>query len=607
MTIKEKLKFDEKGRHKVTLDFVGQLAHKLSVKDRKAVKSLVVEIEASHAGIINGNQFFYLPKGMQNGAKTFIEPFNKPVLVNHDSEKDPIGRVLKSEYVDYNNGPFLVRNSNYPDDALEKVLDFTSGEVFDGQDYKGLGHLSLVAEISDADSIEKILDRRYLTVSIGAGISRVTCSRCGSVLNDSTGYKDEDCSHERGFKYSDSERPLFYIGGDMDFDEVSYVSEPADPNAISRVLNSKDNKGTAKFQLRDVKFGTTEKGRLTISLKDYDNNKESAKSMKIKLKDYLSDSAKALDEFKKVMIDLGLKDFILADDRYASLRKSSYLFADEKVLPLSDKAHVAAAKKVLEQLEDEDGESKLKSAQDVLDQKYNRLFKDGMSLEDALKDVLITKDSKGEGAAAVKKVADTDADAVAAAAAAAAAKTDVTIDYDKLADKISDKLVTIMKDDKESSYAWLLKRNELLQADLEDMQKAEKELTDSVKSIIIDHIITLDTTETSDKLSSRTLDSLKDKLADLKTKPAGKKDEKVEDKTKIIDPTVTVKDGDGKTGTDVTQVEDKNKKPEFMSRKEVTDEYKRLIKVEGILSAIKYLDGLKKDNKIDKDFKILKS
>lgn len=594
MTIKKNLlKLDEKGRHKVTLDFIAHCADKignLSVKDKKSVKSLVVEIEASHSGIINGNSFFYLPQGMANGAKTFVEPFSKPVLINHDSYRDPIGRVIKSDYTDYSNGPMLVRNSNYPDDIYERILDFTNGSIFNSDDYKGLGHLGLVAEINDADSIEKILDRRYLTVSIAGGVSRVTCSRCGSVLNDSNGYHDEDCSHERGFKYSDSERPIFYIGGDMEYDEVSYVSEPADPNAISRVLNSKNTKGTSKFQLRDITFGTNDKGKLTIFLKDYDQ-KESTQSMKIKLKDYLADSAKALDMFKKAMTDLGLKDFILSDDKYASLRKSSFLFAEERAIPLYDNAHVLCAKKMLEELEDEEGENKLKSASDVIDGKYKRFFKEA-SFDDAIKTLVAEPKDKKTGADADKtKVNDS---------------TEVAIDYDVLANKISDKLVNIMKDEKESSYSWLLKRNELLQADLEDMQAKEKELTDSVKSIIIDHIITLDATETSDKLASRTLDSLRDKLADLKTKPAAKKvEDKVEDKNKITDTTVTPADADKTAAADKTKVEDKNKKPEYLSRKEVTDEYRKTLKEKGVFAAMKYLDQLKKDNKIDKDFKIL--
>ncbi|RLA65994.1 MAG: hypothetical protein DRQ78_04805, partial [Epsilonproteobacteria bacterium] len=68
----------------------------------KSVKKLTAKIEATHSGIVNKNKWFYTPTGMKDGTHTFTEPFNKPVLKNHDSEGDSLGRVVASEYISYN-------------------------------------------------------------------------------------------------------------------------------------------------------------------------------------------------------------------------------------------------------------------------------------------------------------------------------------------------------------------------------------------------------------------------------------------------------------------------------------------------------------------------
>ena len=63
-------------------------------------QGLLVEIAASHAGIITRNNGFYLPDRMRKGAASFTDDYPKPVLLHHQDHEDPIGRVVRADYVD---------------------------------------------------------------------------------------------------------------------------------------------------------------------------------------------------------------------------------------------------------------------------------------------------------------------------------------------------------------------------------------------------------------------------------------------------------------------------------------------------------------------------
>jgi hypothetical protein len=601
----------------------------ISVADRKGVKSLVVEIEASHSGIINGNHFFYLPKGMENGIETFVKPFPKPVLVNHDSRTDPIGRVYDSKYIDYNLSPGMLRDYNNPTDVIEHVMDFVKGPIFNGStEYKGLGHLELKSEITDTDAIQKILDKRYLTVSIGGTCKDVTCSRCGANIKDEMmdiqngiDKPESDCAHELGLKYSDSEPSLFFIAGDMDFDELSYVTSPADPNAVARVANSR-NKDSNSFTVCDMKT-STEGTKIHIHLTTKDSKQESTKEMKTKLKDFLSKPEDALALVKKVLKDMGLTKHIVSDERYAKMRATSYLFADVKVLPIHDKAHILAAYKILADLEDEEGKT-LTSATGTLDAKAKRLFGDEYKFEEVLADLVKastepgnTTDAKTPAQIAAEEVAAATATAAAAEALAAGKvqddKLSVVVDYEKLAALIVPQITNFIQKEHQS-YDFLLKRVNLLETELEDTLNKENEMTDQIKTIIIDHILTIDKNEKPDELKTRSLDSLNDKLKDLKLKASTTTPTAtaVTDASKITTTTVTVADGASKkeetsttTATTAATTTTQVSAVEFLDSKVVSVEYKKILKAEGLVAAGKYLDELRKTNKVHKGFRLM--
>lgn len=173
-------------------------------------EKIIVTLEATHTGI-NRNKVEYTAFGLQSSVDSWTKDYNKPVLLNHNTWSDPLGRVLNAEY---------------------KV------SVIDASKYC----IQLSLEITNKDAIERFLDGRYRTFSIGGYTDSAKCSICGKDQ-----MKDGWCGHSRGRKYADKE--CYWTLGTMDYDEISVVNCPADPNAqtlditiVESTEDGKDNK-----------------------------------------------------------------------------------------------------------------------------------------------------------------------------------------------------------------------------------------------------------------------------------------------------------------------------------------------------------------------------
>jgi len=167
--------------------------------------SLICSIAATHAGTLINNRI-YPPKSMKKGIKTWTTPYKKPVLVNHDEEKDPVGRVIKARYLKTPKGIGM--------EDYKPILTASDG----------YGYVDLVVKITDQAAIEKIMDGRYETVSVRMSTDHAYCSVCDTDWAD-----DGPCEHTPGKKYEDA---LAYITtGDLTYREVSFVNIPADEYA----------------------------------------------------------------------------------------------------------------------------------------------------------------------------------------------------------------------------------------------------------------------------------------------------------------------------------------------------------------------------------------
>ena len=206
-----------------------------SASGKVNIIALDVETEATHSGK-NHNYCIYYEDSMEKDAESFVNPFNKPMLKNHDSYSEPLGRIKQSWF-----GP-------------SKLTDERSA-------------IHLKARVTDQDAIPKFLDGRYSTVSIGGTMGTVTCNVCGkTILKDG---KFKFCGHWRGETYKDQ---MCYWGAkDIEYHEVSTVNNPADDYAqimkVTVVTDSDDKK--------DSKEDTTMAGTNTDSNKT--TNAEDAK------------------------------------------------------------------------------------------------------------------------------------------------------------------------------------------------------------------------------------------------------------------------------------------------------------------------------------------
>ena len=177
----------------------------------KGSEGLRPEIEAIHSDKITRNYTYYpLEKVMgdkkkKSGLYSATHPVPKPILRNHDIDSEPLGRIEQAYMGDGDK-----KGKNAP--------------------------MMIVPRITDPGAIQKILDGRYLTVSIGADTNEARCSICEANIAS-----DEACDHMRGYFYNakgeavgpdDPRGKMMYRRiGDFYIAEVSFVNIPSDDTA----------------------------------------------------------------------------------------------------------------------------------------------------------------------------------------------------------------------------------------------------------------------------------------------------------------------------------------------------------------------------------------
>lgn len=165
-----------------------------------ATSGLLVDFAAIHAGVTE-NFNNYTERALKRALKSWTQPYPKPVIMNHDVHSEPIGRVVKAR--------------------MAKEVDETP-------------YVSLQTAVTDNEAMEKILDGRYLTASVGGKALKATCSICEADWANASLF-DIPCEHRRGRKY---EGQLATIDmQEVMFREISVVNTPADSNATIRSVS----------------------------------------------------------------------------------------------------------------------------------------------------------------------------------------------------------------------------------------------------------------------------------------------------------------------------------------------------------------------------------
>lgn len=217
--------------------------HKLmdSVLQSPAVdgkRGLLVDFNLSSSARRINNRI-YTPKGQQSGVNSWIEPFPKPIIRNHDKNEDPLGRFVDVQWVSLDDQalPFFKNVNSFMD--FKKTLDQNQPRkiykalkqhgLLTNRKWPGLGALHARARITDEDAIEKFLDGRYMTFSAGSHTDAYVCGIC-----DSDWAQGDICEHRPGQITEDGDIGVFVTGGFFG-DEASVLNTPA--NDYSSVLS----------------------------------------------------------------------------------------------------------------------------------------------------------------------------------------------------------------------------------------------------------------------------------------------------------------------------------------------------------------------------------
>lgn len=193
----------------------------------KTPAALDVTFESTHSGK-NKNFANYQSDSMEHDADSWMDPYKKPFLKNHDSHSEPLGRV--------------------------KDFQFGQSEINPARDC-----IDVTYRITDKDAIPKILDGRYKTMSVGASVNHIKCDICGKDILKDGAFKF--CGHWRGEKYKDEICTWTMTG--LGYKEGSVVNMPADDWAqIKRVqIVTKDPDGKDE-KTGDPKKSTTDETNL---------------------------------------------------------------------------------------------------------------------------------------------------------------------------------------------------------------------------------------------------------------------------------------------------------------------------------------------------------
>lgn len=479
---------------------------------------LIVRVAGTHGGFINDNGFFYKPSGMKTGYHTWINPYPKPVLINHDTMMSPLGRVIDARFME-----------DSPEDYHA---------IFNRVENVPACHVDLTLDITDKDAIKKILDGSYLTVSQSCSCQDVRCSICDAdVISDR-------CDHIRNRKTEDGER-VFWKFGALEYKEISFVNVPSDQYAkVTSIGEEELVEDNWSPELEGV-------GRLTVVFTDSYRTQEVSVSkttskpqdtgdggvIEIDGVEFTSEDVEALkmlDEQVETFMEV-MKDFLPEDAQLsASQRKSlpsSAFCGPDRSFPVPDCAHVRAARRLIGRYKGSGDKSKIlacvnrkarsmgcDSAEDNIADNVRPTLKEFIE-HLGLQDVLITKEE------ADKAVQDK---------------------VDEYEDKIG-KIQSELDESKKKVTEMETTESDMLISSIADLR------------LILGKISEDKYQEVKDSLKKRSLESLKDTLQDIRDEAISKELEP------ITDPA-------SKTTQD--KVPDKPKIQEFDSTQ---DAYKHLI------------------------------
>lgn len=164
---------------------------------------------------LTSNYNNYSADALEKALQSWVEPYPKPIILNHDLNNEPIGRVMAAK--------------------MDKEAD-------------GSSFVRLQIAITDPVAAQKVMDKRYLTGSVGGRAGKALCSISGEDLaSESDSGRPKVPKYRRGTVYKGK---LAYIDmQDISFKEYSFVNQPADAKSgvrSTKVVSGKDGSPNAE-------------------------------------------------------------------------------------------------------------------------------------------------------------------------------------------------------------------------------------------------------------------------------------------------------------------------------------------------------------------------
>ena len=346
-------------------------------------RTLRIDLVATHSGRLTRNNGFYLPQKMRDGVGTFTESYGKPILIHHDQHQDPVGRVISAKYIDTSidfhgnqNQEALVRGLSKNEltfgASLSIIESMIEDDRFSDPGYPGLGYILVTADLTDPEAIQKVMDKRYLTVSVGATTDKAICSICKKDM-----VEEGFCEHKPGKVYDD--KKCFLTAGSLSYDELSFINTPADSLAqIIRVYNGAMQNVASSDELKDSVKETCPQDKILYDSHGSSTNsntivptfyftdqtgsslQDSVKNQKsltggISMDEVTQDETQMLldaDKHYEDMIEFGLnlglcetgfEDKKLSTEQRKGMSKSTFCKPGERKYPVPDLAHARVA------------------------------------------------------------------------------------------------------------------------------------------------------------------------------------------------------------------------------------------------------------------------
>lgn len=161
---------------------------------------------------LTANYNNYSSVELEKSLQSWVEPYPKPIILNHDLNSEPIGRVIAAK--------------------MDKEQD-------------GAPYVRLQIAITDPSAAQKISDKRYLTGSVGGRAGKAICSISGEDLAaESSDGRPKMPKYKRGQIYKG--KLAFVDMQEISFKEYSFVNQPADQRSSVRTSKSIDGSTVVK-------------------------------------------------------------------------------------------------------------------------------------------------------------------------------------------------------------------------------------------------------------------------------------------------------------------------------------------------------------------------